>query len=118
MAENKELLKLITKEMLRLGVPAHLKGYHYLRTSIENCIQDPQVVTSVTKLLYPDIAKQYNTSISVVERGIRTVIGSSWKRGDTSFQEEVFGYSSLDSEYRPTNSEFIAGLAYYIHLNN
>lgn len=109
--EHTQLLKDITDWMLELGVPAHLKGYHYLRTAIVMAEEDMEVVGSVTKLLYPEIAKQYKTTDQKVERAIRNAIEISWLRGNPELFEELFGYSVLTGRNRPTNSEYIAQIA-------
>ena len=101
----------VTKQMLELGVPAHLKGYHYIRTAVLMAVEDMEVVSSVTKLLYPDIAKQYKTTGQKVERAIRNAIEVSWQRGNMSAMEEIFGFSANTGKGRPTNSEYIARLA-------
>lgn len=114
MADN-QLLE-VTEKMLRLGIPAHLKGYNYIRSSVMKCIEDPEVATSVTKLLYPDIAKEFKINSSKVERSIRNAIEIGWLRGDSSIQDKLFGYSNLDEGERPSNSEFIAILADNIRM--
>lgn len=106
----------LTKLMLELGVPAHLKGYHYIRTAVLMVTEDMELVSSVTKLLYPDVAKQYHTSGQKVERAIRNAIEVSWQRGDMDAIERVFGFSANSGKGRPTNSEYIARLADEIHL--
>ena len=106
----------ISKTMIKLGVPAHLKGYRYLRSAILLAIKDIQVVGSVTKLLYPEVAKLYDTTNSKVERAIRNAIEISWERGNTDLFEELYGYSNKDGRIRPTNSEYIANLADQIQL--
>lgn len=113
---DRQLLVEATEKMLRLGIPAHLSGYNYIRSSIIKCIEDPEVATSVTKLLYPDIAKEFKTNCSNVERAIRHAIEVGWARGNSSIQEELFGYSNLDNGDRPTNSEFVAVVADYIRM--
>lgn len=104
----------VTKVMLELGMPAHLRGYHYLRESICLSMNDMELVGSVTKLLYPEIAKIYHTSNEKVERAIRSVIEVGWERGNRNLYEEIFGYSIADGKKRPTNSEFVLGIADYI----
>lgn len=111
------LEKYITKIMLDLGVPAHLKGYHYIREAIILSEEDMEVVSSVTKLLYPEIAKKYKTTSQKVERAIRNAIEVSWTRGNTDTMEELFGYSYADGKNRPTNSEYIARIADKIRLD-
>jgi len=106
----------ISKIMIRLGVPAHLKGYRYLRSAILMAINDIQVVGSVTKLLYPEVAKLYDTTNSKVERAIRNAIEISWERGNPELFEELYGYSIKDGHERPTNSEYIANIADQIQL--
>ncbi len=111
-----ELEKQITMLMLDMGVPAHLKGYHYLRYAILLAGRDMEVVGSVTKLLYPVIAKHYQTTDQKVERAIRNAIEISWLRGNIETFEELFGYSVQSGKARPTNSEYIAGMADKIRL--
>lgn len=106
----------ISKTMIGLGVPAHLKGYRYLRSAIMIAANDMQVVGSVTKLLYPEIAKLYDTTNSKVERAIRNAIEISWERGNANLFEEFYGYSNQDGHERPTNSEYIANIADQIQL--
>ena len=109
--------KYVTKIMLELGVPAHLKGYHYLREAILLSENDMEIVSSVTKLLYPEIAKKFHTTDQKVERAIRNAIEVSWMRGNTDMMEELFGYSANHGKSRPTNSEYIARLADKVHLD-
>ncbi|MBQ5673956.1 MAG: sporulation initiation factor Spo0A C-terminal domain-containing protein [Lachnospiraceae bacterium] len=109
--------KYVTKIMLELGVPAHLKGYHYLREAILLSENDMEIVSSVTKLLYPEIAKKFRTTDQKVERAIRNAIEVSWMRGNTDMIEELFGYSANHGKSRPTNSEYIARLADKVHLD-
>lgn len=101
----------ITKLMLELGMPAHLRGYHYLREAVCLSVEDMELVGSVTKLLYPEIAKTYHTNNEKVERAIRSVIEVGWMRGNEELFEEIFGYSRSCGKNRPTNSEFIVGIA-------
>ena len=109
--------KYVTKIMLELGVPAHLKGYHYLREAILLSENDMEIVSSVTKLLYPEIAKKFRTTDQKVEQAIRNAIEVSWMRGNTDMIEELFGYSANHGKSRPTNSEYIARLADKVHLD-
>lgn len=106
----------ITKLMLELGVPAHLKGYHYIRSAVLMAVDDMEIVSSVTKLLYPDIAKEYKTTGQKVERAIRNAIEVSWQRGNMDAMERVFGFSASTGKGRPTNSEYIARLADELQL--
>jgi two-component system response regulator (stage 0 sporulation protein A) len=101
----------ISKTMISMGVPAHLKGYRYLRSAIIMAVKDMNVVGSVTKLLYPEVAKLYDTTDRKVERAIRNAIEISWQRGNADLFDEFYGYSSRDGCNRPTNSEYIAGIA-------
>ncbi len=112
-----DLERYVTQIMLDMGIPAHLKGYHYLREAILISERDMKTVTSVTKLLYPSIAKRYNTTEKKVERAIRNAIEVSWKRGNIQTFEELFGYSSVSGRQRPTNSEYICRLADKIRLD-
>lgn len=112
-----ELERYITDIMLDIGVPAHLKGYHYLRDAILLSGKDMEVVSSVTKLLYPTIAKHFKTTNQKVERAIRNAIEVSWERGNTETFEKVFGYSVLSGRPRPTNSEYIARIADKVRLD-
>lgn len=112
-----ELEQYITKIMLDVGVPAHLKGYHYLRSAILLSGRDMEVVTSVTKLLYPAIARRFKTTDQKVERAIRNAIEVSWNRGNVEMFEKMFGYSALSGRNRPTNSEYIARIADKVRLD-
>lgn len=112
-----ELERYVTDIMLDIGVPAHLKGYHYLREAIMLSGRDMDVVSSVTKLLYPTIAKRFKTTDQKVERAIRNAIEVSWTRGNTETFEKMFGYSALSGRTRPTNSEYIARIADSIRLD-
>lgn len=113
-----KLRKQITEIMIDMGVPAHLKGYHYLRTAIIITKQDMEVVGSVTKLLYPEIARIYKTTEQKVERAIRNAIEVSWERGNVKTFEDLFGYSVQSGQCRPTNSEYIAQIADRINLDS
>lgn len=112
-----ELERYITRIMLDVGVPAHLKGYHYLREAIMISGKDMETVSSVTKLLYPEIAKRFRTTEQKVERAIRNAIEVSWGRGNMETFEELFGYSADSGKNRPTNSEYIARIADKVRLD-
>lgn len=112
-----QLERYITKIMLDIGVPAHLKGYHYLRDAIMLSGKDMEAVSSVTKLLYPTIAKHFKTTDQKVERAIRNAIEVSWVRGNSDTFEELFGYSHEQGRPRPTNSEYIARIADKVRLD-
>ena len=111
-----ELEKRVTGIMLDMGVPAHLKGYNYLRQAIMISGRDMEAVGSITKLLYPAIAKTYRTTNQKVERAIRNAIEISWLRGNVETFEELFGYSVESGKTRPTNSEYIAKIADKIRM--
>ncbi len=112
-----ELEKYITEIMLDVGVPAHLKGYHYLRDAILLTGRNMEVVTSVTKQLYPAIARRFKTTDQKVERAIRNAIEVSWNRGNAGTFEKMFGYSASSGRTRPTNSEYIARIADKVRLD-
>ncbi len=112
-----ELEKYITEIMLDIGVPAHLKGYHYLRDAILLSGKDMEVVSSITKMLYPTIAKRFKTTDQKVERAIRNAIEVSWSRGNVETFEKMFGYSISSGKTRPTNSEYIARIADKVRLD-
>ncbi len=112
-----ELERYITSIMLDIGVPAHLKGYHYLRDAILLSGRDMEVVSSVTKLLYPTVARHFKTTDQKVERAIRNAIEVSWIRGNDETFEELFGYSAASGKTRPTNSEYIARIADKVRLD-
>ena len=98
----------ITDIIHQLGVPAHIKGYHYLRTAILYSIEDKNLLDSVTKLLYPTVAQIYDTTSSRVERAIRHAIEIAWDRGNVDTLNSFFGYTVDTGKGKPTNSEFIA----------
>ncbi len=98
----------ISDIMRQIGVPAHIKGYHYLRTAIKLSVEDAEMLSSVTKLLYPTVAKMYSTTSSRVERAIRHAIEVAWDRGDVDVLSSYFGYTIQSQRGKPTNSEFIA----------
>lgn len=102
--------------MLELGIPAHLRGYYYLREAVVLSVSDMELVGSVTKLLYPVIARRYRTTLQRVERAIRNAIEVSWERGNTDVFEALFGFSRLTGSARPTNSEYIARIADRIRM--
>jgi len=106
-----ELENQITKIIHQIGVPAHIKGYQYLRSAIMMSIRDSGMINSVTKALYPTIAKMYSTTSSRVERAIRHAIEVAWDRGDVDVKHSMFGYTVQYSRGKPTNSEFIAMIA-------
>ncbi len=106
----------VTKIIHQIGVPAHIKGYQYLRTAILMTIEDNDIINSVTKVLYPAVAKKYVTTTSRVERAIRHAIEVAWDRGDVDTLNSYFGYTIQNSRGKPTNSEFIAMIADNLRL--
>ena len=112
-----ESKKRVTELMLELGMPAHLRGYHYLREAVMLSMEDMELVGSITKLLYPEIAKIFQTTNIKVERAIRSVIEIGWERGNEELFDRIFGYSRICGKTRPTNSEFILGMADYITVH-
>ena len=106
----------VTKIIHQIGVPAHIKGYQYLRTAILMTIDDNEIINSVTKVLYPTVAKKYQTTTSRVERAIRHAIEVAWDRGDVDTLNSYFGYTIQNSRGKPTNSEFIAMIADNLRL--
>lgn len=107
----------ITKMLNELGIPAHIKGYQYLRDAISMVVRDREMMEAVTKILYPEIAKKNYTSSSRVERAIRHAIEVAWGRGSLEVIDELFGYTISTGKGKPTNSEFIALIADKICLD-
>ena len=108
----------VTKMIHQIGVPAHIKGYQYLRTAILLVMRDSDIINSVTKQLYPSIGKAFATTSSRVERAIRHAIEVAWDRGDYDTITEIFGYTIQSARGKPTNSEFIAMVADNLRLQN
>ena len=106
----------VTNAMHDIGIPAHIKGYQYLRDAIMCVMKDNEALIGVTKQLYPDIAKKYNTTASRVERSIRHAIGMAWDRGKVDTLQNMFGYTINVDRGKPTNSEFIAMIADKLRL--
>ena len=106
----------ITNIIHDIGIPAHIKGYQYLRDSIILSVKDNDVINSITKILYPTIAKKYQSTSSRVERAIRHAIEVAWNRGNTDTLNDLFGYTISNGKGKPTNSEFIALIADKIRL--
>ena len=111
-----DLESIVTDLILHIGVPAHIKGYHYVRQAIILSVNDPEMINSVTKVLYPTIAKMYQTTSSRVERAIRHAIEIAWDRGDVDVLNEYFGYTINIGRGKPTNSEFIAMISDKLRL--
>lgn len=111
-----DLEKDVTDMIHEIGVPAHIKGYQYLREAIMMSVEDPDMLGSITKVLYPTIAKRYQTTSSRVERAIRHAIEVAWNRGKMETLDNLFGYTISTGKGKPTNSEFIALIADRIRL--
>jgi len=108
----------ITNILHEMGVPAHIKGYLYLRESINMVYNDIELLGSITKVLYPDVAKKYKTTASRVERAIRHAIEVAWNRGNIEAISNIFGYTVSVTKSKPTNSEFIAMIADKLRLEH
>ncbi len=106
----------VTDIIHEIGVPAHIKGYQYLREAILLAVEDMDVINAVTKVLYPDVAKRFDTTASRVERAIRHAIEVAWDRGDLETLQKYFGYTVSNAKGKPTNSEFIAMIADRLQL--
>ncbi len=106
----------VTNIIHEVGVPAHIKGYQYLRDGIMMAIENVEVINQITKSLYPDLAKKYHTTPSRVERAIRHAIEVAWNRGQLEATEKIFGYTINANKGKPTNSEFIAMIADKLRL--
>lgn len=111
-----DLEKDVTDMIHEIGVPAHIKGYQYLREAIMMSVEDPDMLGSITKVLYPTIARKYQTTSSRVERAIRHAIEVAWSRGRMETLDNLFGYTINTGKGKPTNSEFIALIADRIRL--
>lgn len=116
LSENADMESRVTKVIHQIGVPAHIKGYQYLRTAILMTMENNEIINSVTKVLYPTVAKKYGTTTSRVERAIRHAIEVAWDRGDVDTLNSYFGYTIQNSRGKPTNSEFIAMIADNLRL--
>ena len=106
----------ITKILHELGIPSHIKGYQYIRDGIGIIFERPETIGGITKELYPELAKKYDTTVSRVERAIRHAIEVSWNRGDGDLREEIFGHSVDMVKAKPTNWEFIVTIADKLRL--
>lgn len=111
-----ELELMVTEIIHQIGVPAHIKGYHYLREAIILSVKNSEIINSVTKLLYPTVAKHHGTTSSRVERAIRHAIEVAWDRGDIDVLNSYFGYTIQNDRGKPTNSEFIAMISDKLRL--
>lgn len=112
----RDLEKDVTEMIHEIGVPAHIKGYQYLREAIMMSVEDNEMLNSITKVLYPSIAKKYQTTASRVERAIRHAIEVAWSRGKMETLDALFGYTINTGKGKPTNSEFIALISDKIRL--
>lgn len=117
-SEPVDLESEITNIIHEIGVPAHIKGYMYLREAISMVVNDIELLSAVTKELYPSIAKKFNTTASRVERAIRHAIEVAWSRGQVDTINKLFGYTIHNDKGKPTNSEFIAMVADKLRLKN
>ena len=106
----------VTSIIHEIGVPAHIKGYQYLREAIVMTVENMEVINAVTKVLYPEVAKRFSTTASRVERAIRHAIEVAWDRGDLETLQKYFGYTVSNAKGKPTNSEFIAMIADRLQL--
>lgn len=116
--DDNDLETQVTKILHKIGVPAHIKGYQYLRTAIIMTVENNNLINSVTKILYPSVAKAYETTSSRVERAIRHAIEVAWDRGDLDVLNSYFGYTIQNERGKPTNSEFIAMISDNLRLKN
>ena len=114
--DDQSLERQVTAIIHEIGVPAHIKGYQYLREAIRLAVEDMEVINAVTKVLYPEVAKRFATTPSRVERAIRHAIEVAWDRGDLETLQKYFGYTVNGAKGKPTNSEFIAMIADRISL--
>lgn len=110
------LERMVTAIIHEVGVPAHIKGYQYVREAIVIAVEDMEVINAVTKVLYPEVARRYHTTPSRVERAVRHAIETAWDRGDLETLQRYFGYTVSNTKGKPTNSEFIAMIADRIRL--
>lgn len=116
--EEITLEKQITDLLHEIGIPAHIKGYNYLRTAITYSYSNSDYIGQVTKILYPEIARKYKTTGSRVERAIRHAIEVAWNRGNIDTIDQIFGYTISCTKAKPTNSEFIAMISDYLNVEN
>lgn len=106
-----DMMERVSEILHELGVPAHIKGYPYVRKAIVFAVKDPETMESITKIMYPTLAKYFGTTSSRLERAIRHAIEVAWDRGDVDVFQKYFGYTIQSSRGKPTNSEFIAMLS-------
>ena len=115
-AQEPDIETMVTNVIHEIGVPAHIKGYQYLREAIMIAVEDMDVINAITKVLYPQVAKTFSTTPSRVERAIRHAIEVAWDRGDLDTLQRFFGYTVSNTKGKPTNSEFIALIADRLQL--
>ncbi len=115
-ADKTNIESMVTSIIHEIGVPAHIKGYQYLREAIIIAVNDMDVINAITKVLYPQVAKTFQTTPSRVERAIRHAIEVAWDRGDLDTLQRFFGYTVSNTKGKPTNSEFIALIADKLQL--
>ena len=108
---------LITGTLHQLGMPANVKGFEYIKEAIKLSVLDSNILNSITKVLYPTIAEEYNTTASGVERTIRHAIDLSWQRGDLATLESYFGHRVYQEDGKPTNSQFISLLSHKLRMH-
>ena len=116
MEDDFDLEAQVTRIIHQVGIPAHIKGYQYLRCAIMMVVKDNRIIGEVTRTLYPTVAKEFHTTSSRVERAIRHAIEVAWDRGDVDVINSYFGYTVQNSKGKPTNSEFIAMIADNLRL--
>lgn len=116
--EEMQTEKLIGTYLHRLGIPLHLRGYNYIKYAILRCIQNPEELECITKMLYPNIAEKYLTTSGKVEHGIRHAITKAWEHKEEEIWLNIFGSTPRNLNTKPTNSQFIAAVADYITLYN
>ena len=115
---EQDLETVVTEIIHEIGIPAHIKGYQYLREAIIRTVEDMDMINAVTKVLYPEVAAKFGTTPSRVERAIRHAIEVAWDRGDVETLQRFFGYTVSGIKGKPTNSEFIAMIADRLYLQN
>lgn len=115
-ASQESIELMVTSIIHEIGVPAHIKGYHYLREAIILAVNDIDIINAITKVLYPTVARKFDTTPSRVERAIRHAIETAWNRGDLDTLNRFFGYTVSNTKGKPTNSEFIAMIADKLNL--
>ena len=116
--DNLNLEQKVSQILCKIGIPVHLTGYQYLRTAIIMVVENNEMISQITKNLYPRLAQKYNSTPSRIERAIRHAVEVTWNRGQIEFIQNIFGYTVDSNRGKPTNSEFIAIVADKIQLEN